>query len=337
MPELPEVESVRRALEPILGARVVGVQVRRRDVVILPGDPPGGWTRQRTNKVAFSNLSRGRRERADAGEVSPAPPRKRRESTIESSGAVPAPPHVLLGGATISQLDRRGKQLAIGATHTRMARWLTVQLGMTGQLLLTADAARVDVPDPPHDHVEWSLEMRGGAAATLVFRDPRRFGCVRAWATRAALDEHWACELGPDALDTSEDDLAQHLWEVLKPSHRPIKAALLDQSVLAGVGNIYADEALFEAGVKPRRRTDRLTRDDIERLSRSVRRVLERAVDAGGSTLRDYVRPDGAPGSYQLQHAVYGRGGEACMRCGTRLKSALVAQRTTVWCGGCQK
>lgn len=332
MPELPEVESVRRALGPIIGARVAAVSVRRRDVIVLPGDPPGGWTRRRARIAEALPLARDRRERANAGELSPALSRE----SAELSGDALAFPSALLAGATIDALDRRGKQLAIGSTDGREARWLTVQLGMTGQLLLER-ASDSTLTRSPHDHVEWSLVLRDGHAARLVFRDPRRFGCVRAWDSRATLDEHWGRELGPDALETSDDELAEHLWAVLKRSHRPIKAALLDQSVLAGVGNIYADEALFEACVKPRRRTDRLTREELARLAVALRRVLACAVEAGGSTLRDYVRPDGEPGSYQLRHAVYGRGGEACTRCGTRLKAAIVAQRTSVWCGGCQR
>lgn len=372
MPELPEVESIRRALEPIVGARVVGVSVHRRDVVILTGDPPGGWTRQR--KTGTSG-GRGAHAPDLSPGVGPA-------QTSELAGA-------LLEGARICALDRRGKQLAIGSTSGRAAPWLTVQLGMTGQMLIlptserptpppsgrglrggrtgthsdrgarsgSAGAQRAPFPfplgggsesdsRPPtdgsavlslHDHVAWSLELSGGGAATLVFRDPRRFGCVRGWASREALDDHWSRELGPDALETSVDELSGHLWRVLRPSRRPLKAALLDQAVVAGVGNIYADEALFEAGVKPRKRTDRLTRAEIDRLAASVRRVLGRAVKAGGSTLRDYVRPDGSPGSYQLRHAVYGRAGQACPRCTRPLSSATIAQRTTVWCPRCQK
>jgi formamidopyrimidine-DNA glycosylase len=139
--------------------------------------------------------------------------------------------------------------------------------------------------------------------------------------------------LGPDALEVS----GERLFERTRGSARAIKAGLLDQRVLAGVGNIYADESLFLAGIAPRRRAERLSREQCERLAACVRGVLAVAIEAGGSTLRDYVDADGRAGASQFAHRVYGRGGQACVACGRVLRSAVVGQRTTVWCGGCQK
>jgi formamidopyrimidine-DNA glycosylase len=139
--------------------------------------------------------------------------------------------------------------------------------------------------------------------------------------------------LGPDALGVT----GEHLFERTRGSTRSIKAALLDQSLLAGVGNIYADESLFAAGISPRRASGRVSRERCERLAGAIRMILARAIQAGGSTLRDYVDADGKQGASQLSHLAYGRGGEACVACAGVLRSALVAQRTTVWCPNCQK
>jgi formamidopyrimidine-DNA glycosylase len=116
-----------------------------------------------------------------------------------------------------------------------------------------------------------------------------------------------------------------------------VKAVLLDQGVTAGVGNIYADESLFRAGIRPTRRGRRVKGEECERLAAAVRGVLAEAIEAGGSTLRDYADADGRRGRAQEGHAVYGRGGEACVRCGGTLRQGVVGQRTTVWCASCQK
>jgi len=126
------------------------------------------------------------------------------------------------------------------------------------------------------------------------------------------------------------------LGSALAQTKRSIKSALLDQAVLAGVGNIYADEALHMAGIHPARRADGLRADEIANLAQSIAGVLAAAIAAGGSTLRDYADANGRPGSYQTAHAVYGRAGQPCLTCGTLLASRLLAQRTTVWCPHCQ-
>jgi formamidopyrimidine-DNA glycosylase len=272
MPELPEVECVRRSLAPhLLGRRLVGAMLHRADVCRGPGRRPVGR-------------------------------------------ALP------LG--VVTSLRRHGKQLAV-CIQDRAG--FVVHLGMTGQLLHLADG----LPSPPHTHCEWRIEPGPGR---LVFRDPRRFGRLTPFAGGEDLARAWSA-MGPDALTISPIDLARGL----AGSARAIKAALLDQRVLAGVGNIYADEALHRAGISPRRRAGRLGGAGALALAGAIREVLSEAVEAGGSTLRDYLDADARPGGFGPRHRVYGRGGLACLSCGGRLRSAVIAQRTTVWCGTCQK
>ncbi len=289
VPELPEVESVRRSLLPLVRGRVVvDVVLYRRDVVIAPGDPVGGHARQRKR----------------AGACSP--------RAVSSND--------LLHNARITDILRRGKQMAI---ITEPGRALVVQLGMTGTL------ERVSPDDQPdaHTHAVWTMD----SGARFRFHDPRRFGGLRVFASRGELEAHWAL-LGPDALTIRGEELRS----ALAGSKRAIKAALLDQGVLAGVGNIYADESLFRSGINPRFRADRLSDEQVALLASSIREILTHAVSDGGSTLRDYADAEGKPGSYQSRHAVYGRGGLPCQTCGRMLATGLLVQRTTVWCRGCQ-
>ena len=288
VPELPEVESVRRSLLPrLVGRAFLTASLRRRDVAIAPGDPPGGFPRNRRSAL--------------------------RPKAISAAD--------MLAGATITEIERRGKQLALIARSENRA--LVVQLGMTGHLELAAE--RQD-DKMRHVHARW--EFAGGA---LHFRDPRRFGALRIFRSLDALREHWST-LGPDALSIQDEELAG----ALAGSDRPIKAALLDQCVLAGVGNIYADEALFLSHVHPRARTCRLRPAQVATLASMIRLVLNRAIEHGGSSIRDYTDGSGRRGSYQDRHGVYGRAGLPCLICHRKLSSGLVAQRTTVWCATCQ-
>ncbi len=290
MPELPEVESLRRSLEPrLVGRMIVRAAAVRRDMLVAPGDPPGGFSRSR-------------------------------------SGATPVrlQPAWMLDGATIGALDRHGKQLAIrgvpgDAGGTPGA--IVIHLGMTGAVRVLDRGE----PRPPHTHACWTLEDGG----VVAFSDPRRFGLVRLLPD--GTDALWAL-LGPDALTVRAPALAGRL----AGTTRAAKAALLDQSVIAGVGNIYADEALFASRIHPCAPAHTLGPDRVGRLAGSIRSILRRAIERGGSTIRDYRDGTGRAGGYQNAHQVYGRGGSPCPRCGYPLEQLQVAQRTTVACQTCQ-
>jgi len=308
VPELPEVETVCRTLRPrIVGRRVRAARLLRRDVLIAPGDPVGGFSRQRGKATA-------------------------KPAAIE--------PEDLLQGCIVTEVLRRGKQIAlIGRGGGGREHVLIVQLGMSGQLFI--EPARESKGSAhTHVHAVWEVEgargasgrSRADAVMTMYFRDPRRFGGLRVLRSREELAAHWQL-LGPDALELKAEDLLR----VCRESVRAIKAVLMDQAAVAGVGNIYADEALFRAQVRPSRRAARVKATEAVALAEAIRQVLRESIDDGGSTLRDYRDADGRQGGYQGRHAVYGRGGLLCVRCGRTLREGLLAQRTTVWCPGCQR
>lgn len=296
MPELPEVETVRRTLAPfVVGREIASVRVRRRDVIACPADPPGGFSRAKQP-------------------VAPVPKR--------------VPGAWLLAGDRVERIERLGKQLAlIGAS----GRAVVVHLGMSGRVATAVPGGRypAETWGSAHDHVEWRLEGGG----RFVFRDPRRFGGLKVSpSVEHLLGVRWA-GLGPDALGVTGDVLRERAGS----SHRPVKAALLDQRVIAGVGNIYADEACFGAGVLPSRTTAETTRAEWHAIAAALGRVLASAIEAGGSTLRDHTDAAGNPGAYRSSHLVYGRGGASCFTCGATLQQATLAGRTTCWCPDCQK
>jgi formamidopyrimidine-DNA glycosylase len=295
MPELPEVEHLRRTLEPHLrGALVRRVTLRRRDVVRQCDD--SGALRRR-------------------GPIGPAD---------------------LLVGSTIRMLDRHGKNLiirsSVGADDADAPAGpiLVVHLGMSGHMQAVA-AGQVPL-QRDHIHCEWELE-REGLVLRLIFRDPRRFGGLWLFADDRCLQEHRLSGLGPDALMATVDDVQPQLGN----SHRPIKAALLDQGVIAGVGNIYADEALFAAGISPRRRACRVRTAELDDLLTALRAIMVRAIGSGGSTIRSYIDGNGQSGTFAQTLQVYGRGGEQCPKCHARLTQTTIAQRTTVYCRRCQR
>lgn len=232
----------------------------------------------------------------------------------------------LLQNARISSLSRRGKQLAIVSSD---GRTLCIQLGMSGRLLLLPS----DIPHsksniPPHTHAAWTFDDN----SQLLFIDPRRFGGLSTYPSESALLTHRWSTLGPDALSITARDLAGACAE----SHRPIKSLLLDQSALAGVGNIYADESLFRARINPKTHASALTKPQLTSLAGAIRFILARAITAGGSTLRNYADSSGRAGSAQLLHAVYGRADQPCQTCNRALSSIRLAQRATVFCRSCQ-
>jgi formamidopyrimidine-DNA glycosylase len=240
--------------------------------------------------------------------------------TTEHGGA-PTPAE-LFQGQVVQRAVRHGKQLALVADTGHV---LLIHLGMTGQVRrATPDEALILT----HIHATWELED----GSQVIFRDPRRFGGLCTYTSLEAVRIGPWSRLGPDGLKVTNEQLGA----ALRGSRRAVKAALLDQAVVAGVGNIYADEALFQARIAPARLASRLRPEEVGRLGAAIRAVLRHSIAAGGSTLRDYVDVVGARGRQQLRLLVYGRGGEPCVVCNAKLTSRTIAQRTTVFCKHCQ-
>jgi formamidopyrimidine-DNA glycosylase len=212
-----------------------------------------------------------------------------------------------------------------------MTGQLFVEGAANARLLRVRDRRQHDSAAPAkideHVHLVLRFSDRG---ASVVFRDVRKFGKC---ALVAAGKRHpRLARIGKDALTID----GRTLYDETRRRTVPVKSVLLDQSVLAGVGNIYADEALFRAGMRPTRRATRLSRDDCERLAACVRAVLERAIELGGSSISDYLHPDGSDGGFQHERQVYGRGGEPCHRCKTPITRIVIGQRSTHYCPSCQ-
>jgi formamidopyrimidine-DNA glycosylase len=254
-----------------------------------------------------------------------------------------------LAGRRVEALERRGKYLVARLDDGSR---LVLHLGMTGQLissaatsprLLRASARAVQVrmrPDDPEgqalralrpdQHTHLRLRFRDGGPEVWM-RDARKFGKVlwlAAGASDARLDR-----LGPDALEAT----GAALFAASRGRRVAVKSFLLDQAVLAGVGNIYADEALFGAGVRPTRAAGRVTRAEWERIAGALRRVLARSIETGGSSISDYVAPDGADGAYQDERRVYDRAGEPCLACGTPIRRRVIGARSSHYCPRCQR
>jgi formamidopyrimidine-DNA glycosylase len=233
----------------------------------------------------------------------------------------------LLGADVIERLERHGKNLAIIGKSGRV---VGVHLGMSGQLRFVPKGEALNRND--HVHCTWWLKTTA-TEGRMIFRDPRRFGGLFPAHSLDQLKQQRWNQLGTDALTIKPADL----FERLHRRNRPIKAALLDQALIAGVGNIYADEALFVARIHPQMPCVRLSRSNCERLTNAIQRVMLQAIGSGGSTIRSYIDSDGRGGTYASKHQVYGRNGKPCLRCESTLKSMAVAQRTTVFCPKCQE
>lgn len=227
-----------------------------------------------------------------------------------------------LTGQRVTAVERRGKYLLF-----RTARGtLLAHLGMSGSLRLVAP----DEPPRKHDHADFMME--GGKV--LRFHDPRRFGCLL-WVTGEAEAHHLLRDLGPEPLSEAFD--GGYLFRRSRKSAAPIKTFLMDSHIVVGVGNIYANEALFLAGIHPRRKAGSLSRERCTRLVQAVKDRLLLAIGVGGTTLRDFVGGDGQPGYFSQSLNVYGRGGESCPRCEAALREIRLGQRSTVYCGRCQR
>jgi len=240
----------------------------------------------------------------------------------------PIPPELprLLQGQRIDAVRRRAKYLLLDTA----AGSAVLHLGMSGSLRVLPG----DTPLRAHDHVDIALVGNAGVPGRVLrFNDPRRFGCLL-WQPVGTVHPLLA-GLGPEPL--SDDFDGNHLFALSRGRTAPVKTFLMDQAVVVGVGNIYAAEALFAAGIAPNRAAGRVSRERYAALAREVKRILAHAIDRGGTTLRDFIRPDGAPGYFEQELQVYGREGHACHRCGTPLRHASIGQRASVWCPHCQR
>ena len=271
MPELPEVETTRRGIEPwVLGRRVETVEIRNSQL---------RW---------------------------------------------PVPPNMadLMVGSTVEYLRRRGKYLLF----TTSDGTALVHLGMSGSLRVS-DAVE---PWRKHDHWSWRLD----SGRELRYHDPRRFGALL-WLVGPAEEHSLLASLGPEPLSAEFDN--RWLWRKSRGRSQAIKNFVMDSKVVVGVGNIYASEALFRAGIDPRRAAGNVSQARYALLSGQIRDVLGEAIESGGSTLRDYINGSGAPGYFQQKLSVYGREGLPCVSCASPIKNLRLGQRSSFYCSQCQR
>jgi formamidopyrimidine-DNA glycosylase len=294
MPELPEVETVRRGLQPVMeGATILAAEVRRADL-----------------RFPFP------------------------ESFAER-----------LTGRRVASLGRRAKYLLADLDGDEV---VIMHLGMSGSFRIGQAAAGGEVVgdfhhersrDAAHDHVLLTLS----SGATVTYNDPRRFGFMLMTERRALAEHPFFARLGVEP--TGNDLSAEHLARILRGKAAPLKAALLDQSIIAGLGNIYVCEALHRAGLSPQRAAGTLVTKGgaptvlLERLVPVIREVIAEAIEAGGSSLRDHAQPSGELGYFQHSFHVYDREGEACRRCGDRhiVRRIVQSGRSTFYCPACQR
>ncbi|MEE4660097.1 MAG: bifunctional DNA-formamidopyrimidine glycosylase/DNA-(apurinic or apyrimidinic site) lyase [Halieaceae bacterium] len=228
----------------------------------------------------------------------------------------------MLPGACIEDIQRRGKYLLFRTD----AGTLIAHLGMSGSLRVITD----DQPPARHDHVD----IRLGSGKLLRYNDPRRFGCML-WTVADPATHPLLSHLGPEPLEEGFD--ADYLYKLSRGRKAAVKTFVMDSRIVVGVGNIYANESLFLAGLRPGRAAGRVSRPRYGLLVAAIKQVLSAAVAQGGTTLRDFVGGDGKPGYFRQQLNVYDHGGEPCPRCGELLRETRLGQRSTVFCRRCQK
>jgi formamidopyrimidine-DNA glycosylase len=225
-------------------------------------------------------------------------------------------------GQVVRGVDRRGKYILIGFdTGT-----LIVHLGMSGSLRI------LDAVAPPKLHDHWDVALDDGRL--LRFHDPRRFGSAH-WTGADPFEHPLLRKLGPEPLSDAFD--AAYLHRATRKRNVAIKNFIMNSQLVVGVGNIYASEALFRAGISPRRAARRLTREQAQRLTTAIKEVLAEAIDIGGTTLRDYVNPEGVPGYFRQKLFVYERKDQPCRLCREPVKQFTQGQRSTYWCATCQR
>ena len=330
MPELPEVETIARGLarrvsgdviESIwLGQKPEPLKSPAREIAAALEHSRIATVRRMGKHIVFDleqnsvaraplRQAQGRLSPAIVRESKPAHPRSRVRPSRASS-------------ATQAEADEGVRPTQAGPTQTgptqTATQWI-VHLGMTGRLQVCEPQAEV------LKHTHAILKLASGRE--LRFVDPRRFG-------RLSVARAGGFEAG--GVEPLEADLDRFL-ALFRGRRTPIKSALLNQKLLRGVGNIYADESLFRAGIRPRRRASTIARDQLARLLASVKEVLREAIALGGSSISDYVDADGEEGFFQLQHRVYGREAEPCLVCKTPIKRIVIAGRSSHYCPKCQK
>ncbi len=230
-----------------------------------------------------------------------------------------------LTGLRLNTIRRRGKYLLFDCTSQSGGGWLLLHLGMSGSLRLVPP----DTPAQKHDHFDLLFEQ-----TVLRLRDPRRFGLLL-WHAGETIDAHplLAC-LGVEPLSEAFD--GEWLYSATRHRRAPIKPLLMDARVLVGIGNIYASESLFLAGISPLRAAGNVGRSECATLADAIRQTLQQSIAAGGSSVRDYVHSDGGAGCFQLSCAVYDRKGLSCHACGTPISAIRQAGRSTFYCSRCQ-
>ncbi len=234
---------------------------------------------------------------------------------------VPREIESILPDETIADVRRRAKYLLLETAPGA----LLVHLGMSGSLRVLDE----DVPPGKHDHVDVVLDD----GHLLRLHDPRCFGSVL-WQP-AGTTHRLLADLGPEPLGGDFD--GDHLWRTSRGRKRTVKAFIMDHHVVVGVGNIYASEALFVAGIHPKRAAGRISRGRYRELADAIRHTLRQAIERGGTSLRDFSQPDGQPGYFAIDLKVYGRAGQPCPTCGHAIASAHIGQRNSFWCPRCQR
>lgn len=227
-----------------------------------------------------------------------------------------------LCGQCVEQVDRRGKYLLLRMREGS----LVIHLGMSGRLRILPSATKAE----KHDHVDIGFM---GSAQILRFTDPRRFGAVM-WVEGNPLEHKLLVNLGPEPLSKNFDKT--YLLKRSCGRKVAVKSFIMDSHIVVGVGNIYANEALFLAGINPLRQTNSLDVQDCSKLVCAIKTVLKKAISAGGTTLRDFVSAEGSAGYFQQSLLVYGRGGQPCLHCGMALEEVRIGQRSTIYCSQCQ-
>lgn len=235
----------------------------------------------------------------------------------------PIPPHLTrtLSGKRILSITRRAKYILIAFAHGT----LILHLGMSGRVRMLKRASAAQ----KHDHVDLCLTN----GSVMRFTDPRRFGALL--FTSDPIDEHpLLTKLGPEPLNRAFT--GNYLWERARAKHVAVKSFIMNGHIVVGVGNIYATEALFLAGIHPQTEAGQVSREQYALLVSAIKRVLRQAIQKGGTTLKDFSRSDGSPGYFSLKLKVYGRAHQPCVVCGTTLASVRIGQRSSVFCRSCQ-